>query len=251
MGSGSSRSNTIDETHSEKEEPPGNNVVPLMMPVYYDDQPISNEEMELASNTWKLILTNTSPEFMARRRDPRFQYPTCIMYFYNSFYQRLFDIHPMARDLFKDMSSQGKFLVKMISLSLSEKADPVKYEKTLIKLAEIHCDRGVKAVEYGLVGDVLFWTIKLCVGGELYTPEVHTAWVKVYSRMLKTMVPVAVEYEMKHGCSQPKRFRTISSGSSVGTEDSTFIPKKDDVDLNLQLHEHIAQALRETNGGGV
>lgn len=142
MGGGASKPE--EKAGLEKSE---HDIVQLMMPVYYNNSPISNEEMEAANSTWKLILTNTSPEFMAKRRDPNFQYPTCIMFFYNSFYERLFDIHPMAKELFKDMSSQGKFLVKMISLSLSEKADPVKYEKTLIKLAEIHCERGVKAVE--------------------------------------------------------------------------------------------------------
>lgn len=122
-------------------------VVRLMMPVYYNDEPISTNEHELAHNSWKLILNNTSPEFLARKNDPNFTYPACIMFFYNSFYTRLFDIHPLAKELFKDMKSQGKFLVKMISLSLSESNDVDKYERTLIKLAEIHNDRGVKAVE--------------------------------------------------------------------------------------------------------
>ncbi len=54
----------------------------------------------------------------------------------------------MARYLFKSgMRSQGKFLVQMISLSLSELADPAKFDKTLTKLAEVHYERGVKAVE--------------------------------------------------------------------------------------------------------
>ena len=61
----------------------------------------------------------------------------------------------------------------------------------------------------GLVGEVLFWSIKLCVG-EMYNPEVHLAWVKIYSRMLRTMVPVAVAYELKDGSAQQKRFLTHS-----------------------------------------
>lgn len=111
------------------------------------------------------------------------------MYYYNCFYERLFDIHPLARDLFKDFNSQGKFLVKMISLSPSEKADPDKYEKTLVKLAEM-----------------LFWSICKCIDSVLYTMEVHEAWVKIYSRMLKTMVPVAVAHELKNRSAQEKRF---------------------------------------------
>ena len=60
----------------------------------------------------------------------------------------MFDLHPMSRSLFKNgMQSQGTFLVKMISLALSELDDPNKFDTTLIKLAEVHYFRGVKAVE--------------------------------------------------------------------------------------------------------
>eukprot|EP00981_Chlorochromonas_danica_P001062 scaffold243_cov163-Ochromonas_danica.AAC.15 len=176
---------------------------------------LSDEELVLANTVWKSILNNTAAEFMCRRRDPTFSHITCIMFFYNSFYERLFDVHPVAKDLFKDVNSQGKFLVKMISLSLSEKADPVKYEQTLQKLAEIHNERGVKAVEYGMVGEVLFWAIRQCIGVESYTNEVHQAWVKIYSRMLRTMVPVAVAYELRMG----SHVQTLRFLSAAGITD--------------------------------
>jgi hypothetical protein len=72
------------------------------------------------------------------------------------------------------------------------------------------------------VGEVLFFTLKYVLGEEVYTPEVHFSWVKVFSRILKVMVlqrifntviiratnnfkylyfqvPVAVAFEMKVG----------------------------------------------------
>eukprot|EP01031_Cornospumella_fuschlensis_P030044 gene30044-36287_t len=70
-------------------------IVKLMMPVYYNDDQLTNAELDLANNTWKMILTNTSPEFVTLSKDPAFSYPNCIMYFYNCFYERLFDIHPL------------------------------------------------------------------------------------------------------------------------------------------------------------
>lgn len=147
MGGGNSKNDRKSASGTSNLLKSEEDIVRLMMPVYYNEEPITQDELDIAHNSWKLILNNTSPEFMARKKDPSFTFPTCIMYFYNSFYDRLFDIHPLAKDLFKDMRSQGKFLVKMISLALSEKSDPVKYEKTLAKLAEIHNERGVKAVE--------------------------------------------------------------------------------------------------------
>ena len=51
----------------------------------------------------------------------------------------------------------------------------------------------------GIVGDVLFWTIRACVGPQVFTAAVHSAWVKIYSRMLRTMVPCAIAHELKIG----------------------------------------------------
>ena len=123
-------------------------IVLLMMPVYYCAESVSKEEHKLAADSWQLILSNSSPGYLElKKTDPSTKYNSAIMMFYNSFYSRLFDIHPLAQDLFRDAKSQGKFLVKMISLSLSEVNDAMKYEKTLRKLAEIHNERGIKAIE--------------------------------------------------------------------------------------------------------
>ena len=69
-------------------------------------------------------------------------------FFFYSFYSRLFDIHPMCRSMFKSgMKSQGKFLVKMISMAVSMIDDPAKFTLTMVKLTETHNERGVKAIE--------------------------------------------------------------------------------------------------------
>ena len=54
----------------------------------------------------------------------------------------------MAKPMFKaGLKSQGKFLVKMISLSLTSIMDKPKFVDTMTKLAEVHNNRGVKSVE--------------------------------------------------------------------------------------------------------
>lgn len=122
-------------------------IVRLMLPIYYTSETLTDRELDLAKKAWAVIMNNTAPEFVRLRKDPNFPHQTCMKYFYHNFYHRLFDIHPLARELFKDVNQQGHFLVKIISLALSERDDPVKYEATLVKLAEIHNERGVKAVE--------------------------------------------------------------------------------------------------------
>jgi hypothetical protein len=144
MGSHPSRpaSKQAVSLHGRSEE-----IILLMLPVYYNDAPLSMEERELAARSWSLVLNGNSESFIKLSKNPKFPHQNCIIFFYNSFYSRLFDVHPLAKDLFKDMNSQGRFLVKMISLAFSEHEDPEKFHNTLVKLAEIHNDRGVKAVE--------------------------------------------------------------------------------------------------------
>lgn len=141
MGGFSSKNETVALDKSEEE------IVKLMFPVYFMEGTLSDEELKVAEDTWTMILNDKAPQYLEKRNSPSFLYANCIMYFYSLFYTRLFDVHPVAKGLFRDVESQGKFLVKMISLSLSERSNPDQYRRTLVKLAEIHNEKGVKATE--------------------------------------------------------------------------------------------------------
>lgn len=144
MGGGASAPSTVQHKLKKSEE----EIVRLMMPVYYNDTVIDAKENKMALDSWNLILDDQSPVFRERRGNSDFPYHTCVTFFYDTFYTRFFDIHPTSRHMFKNgMRAQGKFLVKMISLSLSELDDPVQFDKNLVKLTEIHYERGVKSVE--------------------------------------------------------------------------------------------------------
>ena len=172
-------------------------LVNVMMPVYYlHNEPVTAYDLNIAKENWNMILNNTAPGFHALKGTEGFHHASSIMMFYDVFYSRLFDVHPLSRPLFKSgLKSQGKFLVKMIGLSLGIIDEPEKFEKTLIKLTESHNERGIKAIEYGIVGEVLFYTIRQCVG-EAYTPIAHYAWRKIMSKILSIMVPIAVSHEL-------------------------------------------------------
>jgi hemoglobin-like flavoprotein len=153
------------------------------------------------------------------------------------------------------MKSQGKFLVKMISMAVSMIDDPDKFSLTMVKLTETHNERGIKSIECkhmrarsflfssseffcysfilpfdcflicspvdGIVGEVLFWTVRRCLG-EAYTPDVQLIWTKVVSRMLKIMIPCAVAFELQsHGVHQRNRFSEASSRGSMSGGQST------------------------------
>lgn len=194
-----------------------------MMPLYYSIDVLTADDLQHATRCWVAIVTSTAPTFLKLASNPGFAHDVCLTYFCDIFYQRLFDIHPKAQGLFMNAEGQGKFLVKMLALSLSEQQDPAAFQKALVKLAEVHNARGVKAVECkqsshsalrlltlasdGVIGEVLFWSLGTCLGPDAYTLEAHTAWVKIMSRMLSIMVPIAVTYEIFDGSAQQKRFQ--------------------------------------------
>jgi hemoglobin-like flavoprotein len=205
----------------------GNNdtIVSVMMPVYYvHNAVVTPEDVTMAKASWNLIIEDKSEEFHRKKKeDPNFSYYSCISWFFSLFYSRLFDVHPLCKPLFSSgLQSQGKFLVKMISITLSQLGDKEAFSTTMAALTVRHCEKGVKAIEYGVVGDVLFFVIKACVGPAAFTPEIELAWIKVYSQMLQNIVPLAVTYERK-GLHQGhvKRSRYIvESSKTMGAEPS-------------------------------
>lgn len=83
----------------------------------------------------------------------------------------------------------------------------------------------------GIVGEVLFWTLRKCLGIKYYSEECHIAWVKVFSRMLRTMIPVVIANEIKTGsASQLERQKKLQAMSGAlmtrgddGTEETTQV----------------------------
>lgn len=124
-------------------------VVMLMMPVYYSRDLITEEENELAAQAWTMILEDQSPIYLNKKEnDPNFHHHSCAGFFYDNFYRRLFDLHPLCKPLFKSgIKGQGKFLVNMLSFALSQFTNADGYDKVLYHLAEGHSKRGVRAVE--------------------------------------------------------------------------------------------------------
>lgn len=96
----------------------------------------------------------------------------------------------------------------MISLLLSDLTDDDKFDTQLYQLVVTHNSKGVKASEYGLVGEIIFYTLRKTIG-PAYTVAVGKAWVKVFSRMLKVIVPKAIALEMStDGGNQSERFKS-------------------------------------------
>jgi hemoglobin-like flavoprotein len=88
-------------------------------------------------------------------------------------------------------------LVGFLNLGLSAFDNKKAFRDNLIALTTIHVKRGIKAPSYGPFGEALFWTLRFCLGEQIYDEQAHRAWVILYSMMIRIMVGKTVELELK------------------------------------------------------
>lgn len=197
-------------------------IIKVVLPLYYNKEPLQQNEREAAVAAWRMIMNNTSAHFKKMKKEggPDYPHKTCMELFYYTFYTRLFDVHPIAKTLFhRSINKQGTFFVRFISMAISQLDDEEKWTKSFTNLTEIHNKMGVKAIEYGIAGDVLLHGIQVCVGPLVYNELVHNGWTKIYSKMLDSIVPLALKFEFDHAnlanAAATKRFKENSKNSAM------------------------------------
>jgi hypothetical protein len=65
--------------------------ISLLMPVYYQETEPSAEDIALALSSWNCIVNNESEKYL-KAAGCTTQSPSCLSWFYETFYQRLFDV---------------------------------------------------------------------------------------------------------------------------------------------------------------
>lgn len=109
------------------------------------------------------------------------------------FYQRLFEIDPTLKLLFKsDMKDQGRKLMQMISVAVKALDRLEAIIPAVEDLGQRHVAYGVTKAHYVTVGAALLWTLEQGLGTE-FTPAVKDAWAHVYT--LLADVATAKVYE--------------------------------------------------------
>jgi hemoglobin-like flavoprotein len=104
------------------------------------------------------------------------------------FYQRLFELDPMLRPLFKtDIEVQAAKLMDMLAsaLSLLEKSDEL--VEVLEELGARHVAYGVKNEHYATVGVALLSMLSTVLGRE-FDPQTRQAWTALYQFIAETML---------------------------------------------------------------
>lgn len=200
-------------------------IVQIMMPLYYNPDELTSDDVHAAKRSWDLILSDAAINYQDKKSELTFH--SCREWFEHLFYDRLFDVHPFSKKMFRNLETQGKFLVALFSFIFTVLENKEKFHDKLVELAISHCKRGIKACEYAIIGDVMFWTLKTILGSE-YDLASHNGWMKLFSNMLQIIVPISITYELKSNEAQAKRFQNyyrVQSKENVGldTSDETSV----------------------------
>lgn len=97
------------------------------------------------------------------------------------FYDRLFEIDPSVRKLFRstDMVKQRQMLMHVVGMAVAglDKLDSLM--STVEDLGRRHAGYGVQDAHYDSVGAALLWTLEKGLG-DAWNSEVAAAWTEVY-----------------------------------------------------------------------
>jgi hemoglobin-like flavoprotein len=111
------------------------------------------------------------------------------------FYQRLFELDPSLRPLFKgDLKQQKTKLMQTLSAVARGLHQIEKLIPAVEQLGRRHVAYGVKDEHYQTVGAALLWALEQGLGDQ-YTPEVAEAWAAAYDLLAGVMQKAAAEVE--------------------------------------------------------
>jgi hemoglobin-like flavoprotein len=103
------------------------------------------------------------------------------------FYDKLFEIDPQLRLLFKtDLQEQGNKLMHMMGVAIKGLDQLNELLPALHFLGSKHIAYGVQMKDYAAVGEALIWTLEQGLG-TAFTLEIKEAWIAVYQLLANTM----------------------------------------------------------------
>ena len=114
------------------------------------------------------------------------------------FYDRLFELDPPVRELFRhtDMEKQRKVLMQTLAVVVRsiDRLDQV--VPAVEALGRRHAGYGVEVEHFATVGSALLWTLEQGLGDD-FTDETALAWADAYRRLSSVMIEAMQESELE------------------------------------------------------
>jgi hemoglobin-like flavoprotein len=127
------------------------------------------QQIELVKETWSYVITKSDEAG-------------------EIFYNRLFEVAPGVRHLFKgEMKEQSRKLMNMVTYVIAklDKLDTIVGE--IKSLAQRHNKYGAKPEHYTVVGECLIYTLKTGLG-DRWNRQTEEAWLTVYTVLSSAMI---------------------------------------------------------------
>jgi len=103
------------------------------------------------------------------------------------FYQRLFELDPSLRSLFKtDLAAQRRALMSMLAVAIQGLDHLDTLVPAVENLGRRHVGYGVKDRDYDTVGQALLEALQQGLG-DAFTPELRDAWAEAYTLLAGVM----------------------------------------------------------------
>jgi hemoglobin-like flavoprotein len=108
------------------------------------------------------------------------------------FYDRLFELDPTLRRLFRrtDMAQQKKILMQTLTVVVKSLDRLEQLVPAVQALGRRHAGYGVRPSHYDTVGEALLWTLGQGLG-DGFTPDLREAWAGAYSVLATVMIDAA------------------------------------------------------------
>lgn len=117
-----------------------------------------------------------------------------------SFYDRLFELAPETRLLFRgDMIEQGRHLIEALGRIVTGLSRLDVMRPTLCKLAERHVDYGVEDRYYAVAGNALMHMVT-AHGGSAIDRATVEAWKRAYAMIADVMIAASNDYRGSRTC---------------------------------------------------
>ena len=111
-----------------------------------------------------------------------------------SFYDRLFELAPETRPLFRnEMITQGRHLIEALGRIVTGLSKLDDMRPGLRKLAERHVDYGVEDRHYAVAGNALMYMITVHGGSALDSATIG-AWKTAYALIADVMIAASNDY---------------------------------------------------------
>lgn len=134
----------------------------------------------------------TPEQILLVQKSWRKAYP-CAIKIGESFYNRLFELDPELRPLFKKpMHRQIKKLFSTLNLIVKGLNDLKAFTPVVEHLAVIHIGYGVRESDYAKVGAALLWSFEKNLGQD-FTEPTKEAWITAYTTLSSAMINAAHE----------------------------------------------------------